>query len=53
MEKESKAFENKIAMESNTVIAEVELRTRELLRLRDQKQEEQETEETRQDRYAH
>lgn len=48
MEKDRKAFEIKISMDAEAVNTEVELRTRELLRLRDEKQEEQEAEETRQ-----
>lgn len=47
MEKDGKAFENKINMEAEAVNIEVELRTRELLRLRDEKQEAQEEEEKR------
>lgn len=47
MEKDRREFENKISMEAESVHAEIELRTRELLRLRDEKQEEQEQEETR------
>lgn len=48
MDKDRKAFEHKINMESDAVNTEVELRTRELLRLRDEKQQEQEMVETRQ-----
>lgn len=48
MEKDRKGFEHKISIESDAVSTEVELRTRELLRLRDEKQAEQEMEETRQ-----
>lgn len=48
MEKDRKAFEHKISIESDAVSTEVELRTRELLRLRDEKQQEQDIEETRQ-----
>ena len=48
MAKDRKAFENKIIIESDAVNTEVELRTRELLRLRDEKQQEQEAEENRQ-----
>lgn len=48
MDKDRKAFEHKINIESDAVNVEVELRTRELLRLRDEKQQEQDTEETRQ-----
>lgn len=47
MEKDRKAFENKINVEAEAVNIEVELRTRELLRLRDEKQEAQEAEERR------
>lgn len=50
MENDRRAFENKILIEADAVNTEVELRTRELLRLRDEKQEEQQTEETRQGR---
>lgn len=49
MDKDRKAFEHKIDVESDAVNTEVELRTRELLRLRDEKQQEQEKVETRQD----
>lgn len=48
MAKDRKAFEHKINMESDAVNTEVELRTRELLRLRDEKQQEHEMVETRQ-----
>lgn len=48
MAKDRKAFEHKINVESDAVNTEVELRTRELLRLRDEKQQEQEMVETRQ-----
>lgn len=47
MDKDRKAFEHKIDIESDAVNTEVELRTRELLRLRDEKQQEQEKVETR------
>ncbi|CAN0109257.1 unnamed protein product [Ectocarpus fasciculatus] len=47
MEKDRKAFEHKINVESDAVNTEVELRTRELLRLRDVKQQEQNVVETR------
>lgn len=47
MEKDRKAFEHKINVESDAVNTEVELRTRELLRLRDVKQQEQDVVETR------
>lgn len=48
MTKDRKAFEHKINMDSDAVNTEVELRTRELLRLRDEKQQEHELVETRQ-----
>lgn len=48
MENDLKAFEHKIHADSEAVSTEVELRARELLRLRDEKQEEQQAEETRQ-----
>lgn len=47
MEVDGKAFENKINMDAEAVNMEVELRTRELLRLRDEKQEAQDQEEKR------
>ena len=50
MEKENRDLEHKITLGADTVNAEVELRTRELMRLRAQTQKEQEAEETRQDR---
>lgn len=49
MENDLKAFEHKIHVDSESVSTEIELRTRELLRLRDEKQEEQQAEETRQE----
>lgn len=48
MDNDVKAFEHKIHADSEAVSTEVELRARELLRLRDEKQEEQQAEETRQ-----
>lgn len=48
MEKDRLAFEHKVNMEAEAVNTEVELRARELLRLRDEKQQEQDAEETRQ-----
>lgn len=48
MENDLKAFEHKIHVDTESVSTEVELRTRELLRLRDEKQEKQQAEETRQ-----
>lgn len=47
MDKDRKAFEHKIDVESDRVNTEAELRTRELLRLRDEKQQEQDMVETR------
>lgn len=47
MDKDRKAFEHKIDVESDRVNTEAELRTRELLRLRDEKQQEHDMVETR------
>lgn len=47
MDEDRKTFENKINMDAEAVNNEVELRTRDLLRLKDEKQEAQEVEENR------
>lgn len=47
MKRDREAFEDKISSAAESVISDIELRTRELLRHRDEKQQEQEAEEKR------